>query len=69
MTSRNYWQQIPSFLHVSHSKGVPFLGDVRSLEYSANLGAVATRELVSDQSASAFPDSSAPFHKGVIILV
>jgi hypothetical protein len=68
MTSRKYWQQIQSFLHGSHSKGVPFLGDVRSLEYSANLGAVATRELVSDQSASDFLDSSAPFHREVIIL-
>jgi hypothetical protein len=31
----------PVFLYVSHSKGVIFLGDVRSLEHSANLGAVA----------------------------
>jgi hypothetical protein len=44
------------------------LGDVRSLEHSANSGAVATRGLASDQNTSASPDSSAHFHRKVIIL-
>jgi hypothetical protein len=46
-----------NFLRVSHSKGATCPGDVRSLEYNANLGAVA-----------AFPDNSARFHRKVIIL-
>jgi hypothetical protein len=68
-TSRNYWQQIP-FLLVVHFIGVRSLGDVRSLEDSDNLGAVATRVLVSDQSTSAFLESPSPSRFGgkVIIL-
>jgi hypothetical protein len=64
-TSGNYLVADPVIFRVSHLKGVPFLGN----EYSTNLGgAVATRELVSDQSTSAFPDSSARFNMKVIIL-
>jgi hypothetical protein len=62
-----FWKLLvadPVIFRVSHLKGVPFLGD----EHSTNLGAVATRGLVSDQSTSAFPDSSARFHRKVIIL-
>jgi hypothetical protein len=55
---------------VVHFMGVRSLGDVRSLEDSANLDAVATRGLVSDQSTSTFRDSPSParFRGKVIIL-
>jgi hypothetical protein len=58
------------FLLVVHFIGVRSLGDVRSLEDSANLDAVATRGLVSDQSISTFRDSPSParFRGKVIIL-
>jgi hypothetical protein len=63
----DFWKLLvadPVIFRVSHLKGVSFLGD----EHSTDLGAVATRGLVSDQSTSAFPDSSARFHRKVIIL-
>jgi hypothetical protein len=68
-TSRNSWQQIP-FLLVDPFIGVRSLDDVHSLEDSANLGAVASRGLVSDQSTSALPESLSParFRGKVIIL-
>jgi hypothetical protein len=45
-------------------------GDVRSLEDSANLGAVATRGLVSDQSTSAFLESPCPSRlRGKVIML
>jgi hypothetical protein len=40
---------------VSSFKGLRFLGDVRSLEYRATLGAEAASELASDKSISTFP--------------
>jgi hypothetical protein len=54
-------------VRVSPFKGVPFLGDVRIIEHIANLGAITTHGLVSDQSTSAFPDSSARFRRRVTI--
>jgi hypothetical protein len=42
---------------ISLSKGVRFLGDVRTSDRSASLGAVAAGGLVSDQSTSVFPNS------------
>jgi hypothetical protein len=63
----DFWKLLiadPVIFRVIHLKGVPFLGD----EVGTNLGAVATRGLVSDQSTSAFPNSSARFHRKVIIL-
>jgi hypothetical protein len=58
------------FLLVVHCIGVRSLGEVRSLEDSANLGDVATRKLLSDQSTSAFLESPSPsrFRGKVIIL-
>ena len=38
-------------VRVSRFKGVPFLYDVRILEHSVNLGAIANHGLVSDWSA------------------
>jgi hypothetical protein len=45
------------------SIGLRSVSDVRSLEHIANLCPVATRGLVSDQSASASWDSLARFHR------
>lgn len=58
----------PVSTRVSHYIGVRSLGDVRSLEHSANISDVATRGLVSYQSSSASPDISARFHRKTIIL-
>ncbi len=58
-------QLIPSFLRVSHSKGVS--RQVRSLEYSAALGAEAGHGLTSDQSTSAVAERPACFHGKLIM--
>jgi hypothetical protein len=58
----------PISVRVSHFKGVPSLGDVRSLAHSANLGAETAGGLTSAQSISAFPESPARFRGKVVIV-
>jgi hypothetical protein len=48
--------------------GITFLGDVRSLEDSTNLGALATRALVRNQSTCPILESPAPLHGKSIML-